>query len=128
MGIDDVPIVALTFYPPSEEVGAYDIERIAHSVEAEIKRVPGTREVQTIGGPGHVVNIYIEPSSLNAVGLTVIDIRQALTSANLGLPVGDLLSGNLAVQIEAGGFLASAQDRKSTRLNSSHVAISYAVL
>ncbi len=110
MGIDDVPIVALTFYHPSEEVGAYDIERIAHSVEAEIKRVPGTREVQTIGGPGHVVNIYIEPSSLNAVGLTVTDIRQALISANLGLPVGDLLSGNLAVQIEAGGFLASAQD------------------
>ena len=36
-------------------IGAFDLERVAHSVEAELKRVPGTREVATIGGPGRAV-------------------------------------------------------------------------
>ena len=54
-GIDDVPIVTLTLYSTDPQTGAYDLERVAHSMEAEIKRVPGTREVQTTGGPGRAV-------------------------------------------------------------------------
>ena len=49
-GIDDVPIVGLTLF--SKTAGAYDLERIAHSIEADLKRVPGTREVTTLGGQG----------------------------------------------------------------------------
>ena len=37
------------------ERGAYELERVAHAAEVEIKRVPGTREVQTLGGPGRAV-------------------------------------------------------------------------
>src|SRR3546814_4094562 len=50
-GIDDVPVVTLTLHSRDEASGAFALERVAHSLEAEIKRVPGTREVQTLGGP-----------------------------------------------------------------------------
>ena len=42
-GIDDVPIVTLTLWSDSAERGAFDLERIAHAAEIELKRVPGTR-------------------------------------------------------------------------------------
>lgn len=110
MGIDDVPIVGLTLYSTSADTGAYALERIAHSLEVELKRVPGTREVRTIGGPGRAIRVDIDPERLSALGLTVNDLRATLQSANLGLPVGELVSGNSSVQIDAGSFLSSAQE------------------
>jgi multidrug efflux pump subunit AcrB len=107
-GIDDVPIVAFTLYSPS--AGAFDIERVAHSVEADLKRVPGTREVTTIGGPGRGVRVEIDPSRLAGSGVTVADLRNALLSANLGAPVGDLISGDRTVALESGPFMKDARE------------------
>ena len=107
-GIDDVPIVSLTLYSKRTDVGAFDLERVAHSVEAELKRVNGTREVTTIGGPGRAVLVELDPARLASFGVTVTDLRGALQSANLGMPLGDLLSGNRAVALESGPFLKDA--------------------
>ncbi|MBI5256626.1 MAG: efflux RND transporter permease subunit [Burkholderiales bacterium] len=109
-GIDDVPIVTLTLYSRDSGTGAYDLERVAHSIEADLKRVPGTREVVSIGGPGRAVRIEIDPARLAGNDLTVADLRQALQSANLGLPVGELITGNRSVAIESGPFLGSAAE------------------
>ena len=109
-GIDDVPIVSLTLFSANPATGPFDLERVAHSIEADIKRVPGTREVSTLGGPGRAVMVEIDPTRMAGVGVTVADLRQALQSANLGLPVGDLLGGNRTVSIESGPFLQQAGD------------------
>ena len=109
-GIDDVPILTLTLYARDAATGAFDLERVAHSLESELKRVPGTREVKTVGGPGRAVRVEIDPDRLAGAGLTVAELRQALLSANQGLPVGELLGGNRAVALEAGAFLRDARD------------------
>ncbi len=109
-GIDDVPIVTLTLFSQNAGTGPYDLERVAHSIEADLKRVPGTREVSTLGGPGRAVMVEIGPARMASVGVTVSDLRQALQSANLGLPVGELIGGNRAVAIESGPFLRLASD------------------
>ncbi len=109
-GIDDVPIVTLTLYAKNPATGAYDLERVAHSIEADLKRVNGTREVTTLGGPGRAVLVEIDPTRMAAVGVTVADLRQTLLSANFGSPVGDLLAGNRAIAIESGPFLREARD------------------
>ena len=109
-GIDDVPIVTLTLFSRDTATGAYDLERVAHSLEAELKRVPGTREVVTVGGPGRAVRVEIDPARMASHGVTVPDLRGALQAANLGLPVGELLAGNRAVAVESGPFLKDAQE------------------
>ena len=109
-GIDDVPIVTLTLFSKDPQASAFELERVAHSIETDIKRVPGTREVTTIGGPGRAVRVDMDPARMAGVGVTVQELRQALQSANLGLPVGELLGGNRSVAIEAGPYLANARD------------------
>ncbi len=108
-GIDDVPIVSLTLWSKNPAVGAFDLERIAHSVEGDLKRVKGTRDVSTIGGPGRAINIELDPTSLAANGLSVAELTASLRAANLGAPVGELVAGNRTVAIDAGPFLDNAQ-------------------
>ena len=109
-GIDDVPIVTLTLYSKDATTSAYDLERVAHSIEADIKRVPGTREVQTLGGPGRAVLVELDSGRMAGSGVTVQEMRQALQSANMGMPVGELLAGNQSVAIEAGPYLSQASE------------------
>ncbi len=109
-GVDDVPIVTLTLFSKNTETGAYSLERVAHSMEADLKRVKGTQDVQTLGGPQRAVLVQIEPERMAGFGVTVSDLRTALHSANSGLPVGELIAGNKSVSIEAGPFLSQAAD------------------
>jgi len=109
-GIDDVPIVTLTLFSKDVQTGAFDLERIAHSLEADLKRVPGTREVRTLGGPGRAIRVELDPARLAAAGLGVADLRQALQAANAGAPAGQLLAGDRAVDVEAGPFLRDAHE------------------
>jgi multidrug efflux pump subunit AcrB len=109
-GVDDVPVVALALHSPRADMDALELERVAHSVELEIKRVPGTREVATLGGPGRAVMVEADPARLAATGVTLHELRAALQSANMGLPLGDVLAGNRAVAIETGPYLRNAQD------------------
>ncbi|WP_217450739.1 efflux RND transporter permease subunit [Vogesella oryzae] len=103
-GIDDVPIVTFTLHSRDNTLGSFDLERIAHALEGELKRVPGTREVTTIGGPGQAINVSLQPQRLAATGLTVDDLHRALAGANFALPLGQTVDQR-AMTLEAGPFL-----------------------
>ena len=113
MGIDDVPVVALTL-SSAQTLPASELERVAHAVEAEIKRVPGTREVQTIGGPGRAIHVWLDPVRLRERGVDLLGLKQSLAASNFGMPAGAVLdsSGKAAqmLSVEAGEFLRSAKD------------------
>jgi multidrug efflux pump subunit AcrB len=118
MGIDDVPVLGVTLWS-KDGAPAQELERVAHVVETELKRVNGSREVKTIGGPGRAVHVWLEPTRLRARGIDVLTLKQTLTAANFGMPAGSVLNtngkgrGNGAPQmlsVETGEFLGSAQD------------------
>jgi len=109
-GIDDVPVVTLTLWSENLEQGAFELERIAHAAEIELKRVPGTREVQTLGGPGRVVRVLLDPDRLAAHGISALDVRNALQLSSVALPSGKLLQENREIVVEAGNYLESAAE------------------
>ena len=109
-GIDDVPIVTLTLYSPDGSSSPAALERVAHTLESEIKRIPGTREVATLGGPGRAVRVELDPGRMASAGVTVEDMAQALRGANVGAPVGDLLGADHTVALETGPYLRDAHD------------------
>ena len=112
-GIDDVPVVAVTFYSDDATKGAYELERVAHAVEVEVKRVPGTREVQTIGGPGRALRVLLDADRMNASGVSALDVRNALQLSSVALPSGALVRDNREVVVETGNYLENAADVRS---------------
>ena len=109
-GIDDVPIVALTLYAKDATTGTADLERVAHAIEVDLKRVTGTRDVRTIGGPKRALNVKLDPARMASTGVTVTEIRNALQSANSGATVGEIIVGNRATLVEAGAYFRDARE------------------
>ncbi|MFI0545720.1 MAG: efflux RND transporter permease subunit [Brachymonas sp.] len=109
-GIDDVPVLSLSLFRPSADNGADDLARIARSLEAELKRVPGTRDVALIGGPGRVLRVDLDADRLAAVGISALQIQQALQAANSSSPAGSLVQNNQQVQVVTGDFFKSRDD------------------
>jgi multidrug efflux pump subunit AcrB len=110
MGIDDVPIVAATLWTEDPRRGAHELKRVAHALEAELKRIPGTRDVYTIGGPDNVVHVRLDAQRMAAYGLSLTALRAALRAANAVTHAGSIVAGNREIPVTAGTFLATADD------------------
>ena len=109
-GIDDVPVMSLTLWTDDPERGSHELRQVAHAIEPEIKRVPGTRNVYTIGGPDQTVHVRLDPQRLAGYGLTVNELVGSLQAANLVVHAGALVAGGETVPVQAGEFLADADE------------------
>ena len=112
-GIDDVPVLAVTLWGKDAPSGL-ELERVARSLEMDLKQVKGTREVQTIGGPGRAVQVHLNPTRMRERGLDMLSVRDALAGANASPPSGYVMNPNSThgqrISIETGSFFESAQD------------------
>ncbi len=107
-GIDDVPIVTATLWTRDDTRGAFELMQVAHTLEAELKRIPGTREVRTIGGPQHVARVVLDPQRLAGHNIDLDNLRMALQGANWSADAGAIVSDNREILVEAGAFITRA--------------------
>lgn len=110
MGIDDVPVMAVTLWTDDPTRSAVDLAEVAHALEPEIKRIAGTRDVYTLGAPERAVLVELEASGLANHGLTAADVEASLRAANTVVQVGDRVTPDGNVPVTAGRFLVSAAD------------------
>ncbi|MEN9831910.1 MAG: Multidrug resistance protein MdtC, partial [Pseudomonadota bacterium] len=112
-GIDDVPVLAITLWG-KDAPSALELERVARSLEMDLKQVKGTREVQTIGGPGRAVQVNLNPTRMRERGLDMLSVRAALAGANASGPSGFVMNpdspSGQRISIETGYFFESAKD------------------
>jgi len=109
-GIDDVPIVGLTLWTEDPQRSADDLARVAHTLETELKRVAGTRDLYTIGAPDRAVRVLFDPTRLSGYGLSLAELRQSLQAANASTDAGALINDNREIPVQAGSFLINAQE------------------
>jgi multidrug efflux pump subunit AcrB len=119
-GIDDVPIVTLTLSTADPRRGAHELGEVARSIETEIKRVPGTRNVYTIGAPESVVRVQLDPQRLAGFGLTAAELTRSLAAANVVAHAGVLEGADQLTPVDAGEFLASRDEVAGLVVGSDH--------
>jgi multidrug efflux pump subunit AcrB len=113
-GIDDVPVLAVSLWSRTE-TSAYELERVARTLEVELKRVDGAREVATLGGPGRAVLVNLNPARLRERGIDVLRLAQALAGANRALPAGSVIDAEFGgrgglLTVETGEVLRRGDD------------------
>ena len=110
MGIDDVPIMSLTLWSDNPAQGPLELAQLAWLLETELKRVPGTRDVYSIGAANRAVVVTLDSTRLAAHGLTIAELGQALQAANVVQHAGSRIVGNRDIPVTAGTFLAQRED------------------
>ncbi|TJY60058.1 efflux RND transporter permease subunit [Sinimarinibacterium sp. CAU 1509] len=109
-GIDDVPIVSLTLWSEDDAIAGNELLRIAHSLETELQRVPGTRDIETLGGPDRVVHVLLDPQRLAGYGLDTNDLSSALAASNDSRDAGSYSADNREILVQAGDFMTRPEE------------------
>jgi len=109
-GIDDVPVVSLTLWTEDDSRAAYDLQQVSHAIESELKRVPGTRDIYTIGGTDKVVHVLLDPQRLAGYNIDIDQLSSALMAANSSNSAGSIVKNNQEILIQAGTFLSTPNE------------------
>ncbi|MEJ5209306.1 efflux RND transporter permease subunit [Denitratimonas sp. CY0512] len=110
LGIDDVPVMALTLWADDPAIDGEALAEVARSLQAELKRVPGTRDVELIGAPRRAVLVQPDAQRLTAHGLSVTELGAALAAANIVAEPGARATAGGHVPLTLGTWLADADE------------------
>jgi HAE1 family hydrophobic/amphiphilic exporter-1 len=85
----DLPIVSLTLSSPV--LSSPELTRLADpDITRELRGLAGIAEVNVVGGVERELTVELRPPALQAAGVSVAQVVQALQSQNLAAPVGRL--------------------------------------
>lgn len=108
-GIDDVPIMTLTLFDPSGQRTGAELTRLAHTLEVALKRVPGTRDIYTVGKTPDRVEVRFDPALLSGYGLSVADVESALRAANASGQENRITRGGVSIPLKTGTLLGDVE-------------------
>ena len=110
LGIDDVPVIALTLWSDSPTVDTGALAEVARTLRTELARVPGTRNVELIGAPERAVLVVPDTAKLAAHGMTLPELAAALAAANLAVEPGTRIGRDGVVPLTVGSWFTDAQE------------------
>ena len=109
----DAPIITLKL--TSDSLPLRDVNNYADSILAQkLSQVQGVGLVSIAGNVRPAVRVQVNPSQLANLGLTMEDVRSALTEANVNAPKGTLNGATQSYSIGTNDQLATAAEYKDT--------------
>ncbi|MVZ62461.1 efflux RND transporter permease subunit [Sphingobacterium humi] len=106
---DSEPIITMTIQSATKNV--LELSDYAENVISQrLQTIPGVSSVQIWGQRKYAMRLWIDPNKLASYGLTVLDVRAALTTQNVELPSGKLTGSNTELAIKTIGNLATEEE------------------
>jgi HAE1 family hydrophobic/amphiphilic exporter-1 len=98
----DFPVMQLAL--TSDSLSADELTRIADpAITRAIRAIPGVAEATVVGGVKRELTVELRTGALQAAGVSVSDVVNALTTQNLAAPVGRITSGMRETAIRLAG-------------------------
>ncbi|MBF0449398.1 MAG: efflux RND transporter permease subunit [Candidatus Magnetomorum sp.] len=97
--INSYPVVLLGISSKLDPVELTEL--IENQIRYRFARIPGVAQVDVWGGFNREVRIELDVDRINALGLSMDDLLQALRDANLDLPTGKIEQGRFEVTLRA---------------------------
>ncbi|WP_257462735.1 efflux RND transporter permease subunit [Archangium lipolyticum] len=105
----DMPIVSLAL--TSDTVPATALSRLADpGIVGELRAIPGVAQASVVGGIEREMTVFVRPRALQAAGLSIGQVVQALQEQNLAAPVGRLDAKLDETTIRLKGRLETPED------------------
>ncbi len=109
--IDDVPFYGVTFY--SQQASSYQIRRDIVPVAKQLQALDGINEMNIIGGERMVAKITPDLKKLQANGITLLEMKQAVENSSSQFTVAPIRERSPEPIIAVGSFISSIEDIKN---------------
>ncbi len=109
--VDDVPILSLTFF--SDKYTDYQLRRVGQEVMSRLTEVKNISRSILVGGRERVVRVELFPDKLSAMGVSALEVVQALKGADASVQAGKFNLKNKSITVKSNAFLHSAQEVKN---------------
>jgi multidrug efflux pump subunit AcrB len=106
INVDDVPILTLTLSSATQDESA--LREVGARMLEQLRNVEGVSFTQMLGGRAPALNVWLDPQRMEARGLSLARVDQALRGANVSAPLGMLTQGGRARSLRLDGFLGNA--------------------
>jgi HAE1 family hydrophobic/amphiphilic exporter-1 len=110
--VDSYPVVILGIASKLDPVELTQI--VEEQIRYRFARIPGVAQVDPWGGFNRELRVELDPAKLNALGLPLNDILDAVRDANLDLPAGKLEQGRYQVTLRAPAEFADLAQIRDT--------------
>jgi multidrug efflux pump subunit AcrB len=106
---DGFPIISMTMQ--SNKRNVLELSDYAENViTPRLQTIPGVSSVQIWGQRKYAMRLWLNPNRLAALGLTVLDVRNALNTQNVELPSGKLTGKSTELTVKTVGNLSTETD------------------
>ncbi len=116
MEIDDVPILLLNLSPQNPAMDAMGLRRVADELVERLRSVDNVGKSWVVGSAPRRISVYPDPAKLESVGVTLLELKQALAQNNVNLQVGHLTENDREIVLEAGPHYQSSEQVGATVL------------
>lgn len=99
--LDDLPIMTLSATAKMDDRQFYDL--VDKKLQPLLSRLPGVAQVSLIGGQEREIQVNVDPKKLQAFNMSVLQLRQIITNANLDFPTGKVKTANEQILIRLAG-------------------------
>ena len=107
IAISEFPVIVVNI---SGDVGLVALKRAAEEMQDEIERIPGTLEVNLIGGLEREIVVEADPHLLDYYRVTLLELVGTLQSANINLPGGAIDVGSFNYLVRVPGEFTSVTE------------------
>jgi len=118
VNIDDVPIVLLNLSSHSKNQSELSLRRTADELIARLRDVNNVGKSWVVGGARRQITVHPDSAALVAHGIAMLEIIQAIGSANINVDAGNFASNNQQIYLEAGPYYASPEEVGATVIKS----------
>ena len=109
-GGDAAPILSFVL---SGDATIRDLTEYADKkLRPQLEAINGVGEVRILGGRKRQINVLLDPYKMRGLGVTVVDVRNAITSGNQQVPGGALDAGDRRVSVRTQGRVTSIPEMR----------------
>jgi HAE1 family hydrophobic/amphiphilic exporter-1 len=108
---DDLPIITMSATSKLDDATFYDL--IDKRVQPVLSRVAGVAQVNLIGGQEREIQVNVKAERLEAYKLSILQVQQAIATANLDFPTGSVKSGNQEISVRLAGKYKDVEELRN---------------
>ncbi len=110
ISVDDRPIITITMYGGA---GTAALSRLGEEVQERLESIPGVNEAELGGNREEIIQILLQPERLLALGLSPTEVQDAIRTANLEQPFGEIDSEEIGAVVRLEGQFRDVDDLRS---------------